>query len=138
MFYIEYRRVCRYSNSNNAKYTTEQLKKETSCTHIIYTYAKLNEEYLIEYSDKEQDIDLGGYKTVTDLKSTERKVLLSIGALDDSEGRKFSQLVMYQTRIQNFIKRAIKFLKEHNFDGLDIDWRYPACSPSICNVGADY
>jgi chitinase len=30
-----------------------------------------------------------------------------------------------KTRL-NFVEKAVHFLKKHRFDGLDLDWEYPA------------
>ena len=67
------------------------------------------------------------YKKVTDLKKKGKKVLLALGGWNDSQGDKYSRLVGNAGYRKIFIDDAIRFLLEHNFDGLDLDWEYPKC-----------
>ena len=67
------------------------------------------------------------YKKVTDLKKKGKKVLIALGGWNDSRGDKYSKLVNNADLRRAFVNNAIEFLKEHNFDGLDLDWEYPKC-----------
>lgn len=73
------------------------------------------------------DLDNKFYEQVTDLKSKNLKVLLALGGWNDSAGSKYSRLVNNAAARARFVEHAVRFLKEHNFDGLHLDWEYPKC-----------
>lgn len=75
---------------------------------------------------------LDGYKKVTSHQEHGLKVLLAIGGWNDSEGSKYSALVARRKRRAKFITNVVTFLKEHNFNGLDIDWEFPRCWQNNC------
>ena len=60
------------------------------------------------------------------------KVTIALGGWNDSLGPKYSQLVNNPSARARFIKHAIAFIKKYNFDGLDLDWEYPACWQTDC------
>lgn len=78
-----------------------------SLTHIIYC--------------------LGGYAKFTGLKTYNKnlKTMLAIGGWNEGSSR-FSNLVADEDRRATFVKNVLKFLRQNNFDGLDLDWEYPA------------
>ena len=43
---------------------------------------------------------------------------------------KFTKLVSSQDRMKSFASNAIHYLHKHGFDGLDIDWEFPAARGS--------
>lgn len=69
----------------------------------------------------------GGYAKFNALKAHNKnlKTLLAIGGWNEGSTR-FSKLVADPEARQNFVKSALKYLRQHNFDGLDLDWEYPA------------
>lgn len=67
------------------------------------------------------------FKRVRVLKETGVKISLALGGWYDSQESKYSRLVNSRAARTQFIKHAVKFLKEHDFDGLEIDWEYPKC-----------
>ncbi|XP_054159855.1 uncharacterized protein LOC128958065 [Oppia nitens] len=137
-----YKIVCYFTNwsryrSDLAKYTPNNINPFL-CTHIIYAFAILDNKTLtMKSSDKCTDIDNRFYQRVTDLKekNPKLKVLIALGGWVDSEGDKYSRLVRNYTNRMNFIERAIEFIRQHNFDGLDLDWEYPQCWQSDCSAG---
>ena len=67
------------------------------------------------------------YSRVTIWKQRGVKVLIALGGWRDSAHSKYSQLVNDPSARANFIRNAVRFIREHNFDGLDLDWEYPKC-----------
>lgn len=69
---------------------------------------------------------------MTELKKFGPKVLLALGGWNDSAGSKYSRLVNSPFARSKFIKHVVSFLKQNNFDGLDLDWEYPKCWQVSC------
>lgn len=70
---------------------------------------------------------LGGYAKFTGLKTYNKqlKTMIAIGGWNEASSR-FSPLVASSDRRQQFIKNILKFLRQNHFDGIDLDWEYPA------------
>ncbi|KAJ8889916.1 hypothetical protein PR048_009421 [Dryococelus australis] len=69
----------------------------------------------------------GGYAKFTGLKTynKELKTMLAIGGWNEGSAR-FSSLVADEERRTEFVKNVVRFLRQNRFDGLDLDWEYPA------------
>jgi chitinase len=70
----------------------------------------------------------GGYLAVTALKqkNPNLKVLISIGGGREDGSHRFSTLITSAIRRRDFIRSVVTFLKQFNFDGVDLHWQYPA------------
>ncbi|CAH1796238.1 unnamed protein product [Owenia fusiformis] len=92
------------------------------CTHIIFAFANVDE---IIKTAEHNDEDL--YKEVLKLKNTvpTLKVLLAIGGWS-AASKPFTNIVEKLEGRRRFITHSLSFLRHHGFDGLDIDWEYPA------------
>ena len=79
------------------------------------------------------DIDRKGYADFIALKTLnpQLKTTIAIGGWDDSHDGtdKYSKMVADAGKRKIFVDSVMAFLQLYKFDGLDIDWEYPA-SPS--------
>lgn len=53
------------------------------------------------------------------------KTLLAIGGWNMAS-EPFTEMVANDVDIDNFVSTSITFLRNNDFDGLDLDWEYPA------------
>ena len=101
------------------------------CTHLMYGFAILDPNtFTLKIYDPWLDVDMGYYLAFTGLKNKNRnlKTMLALGGWNDSitPDKKYSVLVSSPARIANFVANVVPLLKQYNFDGLDVDWEYPA------------
>jgi len=76
------------------------------------------------------DEESGTYARLLKLKTLnpEVKILLSLGGEVTGSGP-FRTLTSNVYRMNNFVYAATEFLREHSFDGLDVDWEFPKLGP---------
>ncbi|CAG0912515.1 unnamed protein product [Notodromas monacha] len=100
------------------------------CTHIIYGFAGLKENQIAAldpYNDLVEEWGLGAFKKFVNLKkyNPKLKALIAIGGWNEGSQKYSSMAGSPQTRSM-FVDSVLKFLEHHKFDGLDMDWEYPA------------
>ena len=99
------------------------------CTHLIYAFAKLENNKLapFEWNDDSTSWSKGLYEKTTDLKKANPnlKVLLAVGGWNMGTAP-FISLVTSNSIMDQFVSDSVTYLKNRNFDGLDLDWEYPA------------
>ncbi|XP_073965066.1 probable chitinase 10 [Choristoneura fumiferana] len=114
-----------------AKYDIDDLEPG-HCTHLIYSFARLDEATMsIKSMDPWQDIQKwngqAGYKGFVAMKQRypDLKVTLSIGGWLEGS-LKFSKMAASRQNRRTFIQSVVTYLDTYKFDGLDLDWEYPA------------
>ncbi|XP_075168324.1 acidic mammalian chitinase-like [Haematobia irritans] len=111
----------------NGKFEPENIDASL-CTHLSYSFFGIN-DYNGEFRmlDSWLDLNEGLIKRTIALKTSNPnlKVLAVIGGwLEGSV--KYSQMAADPIKRSNFIQSSLAFIKQHGFDGLDLDWEYPS------------
>uniref|UniRef100_A0A0B6ZXL3 GH18 domain-containing protein n=1 Tax=Arion vulgaris TaxID=1028688 RepID=A0A0B6ZXL3_9EUPU len=91
------------------------------CTHIIYAFGQITKQGIQPSSPG----DLQNYKSLVQLKqkNPNLKVLLSLQVGFPLVVRGGSAATM-----KSFSQSAVRFLSTYGFDGVDLDWEYPAAA----------
>ena len=128
-----YKVVCYYTNWSQyrpkiGKYLPEYIDPFL-CTHIIFAFGWIKNGKLTTFEASDitaTNGKAGLYQRVVGLKARnpKLKVLLAIGGWSFGTG-KFKKMSETRFARQTFIFSAIPFLRQHKFDGLDMDWEYP-------------
>ncbi|XP_006899351.1 PREDICTED: chitinase-3-like protein 2 [Elephantulus edwardii] len=121
-----YKLVCYFTNWSQerqepGKFTPEYIDPFL-CSHLIYSFADINNNKII-IKDKAEALL---YQTIKSIKTEnpKLKILLSVGGF--KLGSKiFHPMVDSSTSRLEFVNSVILFLRNHNFDGLDVSWIYP-------------
>lgn len=127
-----FRTVCYYTNwaqyrSGKGLFYPEDINPNL-CTHLIYAFAKpvgLNIQPF-EWNDDSTQWSEGMYDRVMKLKSKNPnlKILLAVGGWNMAS-QPFVPVVESAASRATFAQNAVTFLRQRNFEGLDMDWEYP-------------
>ncbi|XP_013176361.1 PREDICTED: probable chitinase 2 [Papilio xuthus] len=99
------------------------------CTHVVYIFAGLDENMMtIKSIDSalEKGYSNAGYQSLAKLKERfpHLKIILSVGGWNEGT-TKYSKMAADSNFRAKFIQSTVEFLKLHQFDGLDMHWKYP-------------
>ncbi|KAG7494223.1 hypothetical protein JOB18_026402 [Solea senegalensis] len=122
-----YKLVCHMTNwaqyrPHASKFTPDNIDPFL-CTHVIYalvTINNFNQIHPLEWNDEQQIGRLNSLKVI----NPELKTLLTVGG----RANVLSPFIPMVAKPENraaFIKSAISYLRNHNFDGLNLAWEYP-------------
>ncbi|XP_013136673.1 PREDICTED: probable chitinase 2 [Papilio polytes] len=99
------------------------------CTHVVYIFAGIDENMMtIKSIDSalEKGYSNAGYQSLARLKERfpHLKTILSVGGWNEGT-TKYSKMAADPNFRAKFIQSTVEFLKLHQFDGLDLHWKYP-------------
>ncbi|XP_060065371.1 probable endochitinase [Ylistrum balloti] len=128
-----YRRVCYYTNWSQYRQSPGKFFPEnvdsSLCTHVIYAFATLNGNHLkaFEWNDESTSWSTGMYERFNAMKSQNPsvKTMIAVGGWNLGSAP-FTRIAASDQSRTDFANDAVKFLRSHDFDGLDFDWEYPA------------
>ncbi|CAG0900587.1 unnamed protein product [Darwinula stevensoni] len=129
--------VCYYGSwavyrPGDGKFDVEQIDP-TLCTHLVFGFAGLSYENKIHALDPWNElVDEWGsgkdaYRRFNALKTVNpgMKTILAIGGWNEGS-TKYSQMAADPAKRATFVTSCVDFLQKYGFDGLDMDWEYPA------------
>ncbi|KAL4622399.1 acidic mammalian chitinase-like isoform X2 [Arapaima gigas] len=92
------------------------------CDHLIYASADLKGNKIVtsEWNDVTLYRDFNALKK----RNSNLKTLLSVGGFSTGMAR-FRAMVGLAVNRKTFINSVIKFVRKHNFDGVDLAWEHP-------------
>ncbi|CAF3403070.1 unnamed protein product [Rotaria socialis] len=119
--------ICYYTNwsayrPGDGKFSINDIDPNL-CTHIIYSFARVQGNGLASTEGSDPEM----YKQIMALKqqNPDLKISLAVGGWNHGSAP-FTQMVATEQSRAEFVENSYKFLKEYGFDGLDLDWEYPA------------
>ncbi|KAK7791045.1 hypothetical protein R5R35_006847 [Gryllus longicercus] len=101
------------------------------CSHLVYAFVGINPEdssikVLDPWNDLEDNGGKGAFQKYIQLRNVNKKLKVSLAVGGWNEGSaNYSVMAASPVRRKTFISSAVKMLREHGFDGLDLDWEYP-------------
>ncbi|XP_033215238.1 acidic mammalian chitinase-like [Belonocnema kinseyi] len=115
-----------YSRDSIGKYDISNIDP-TLCTHLIYSFIGLNADASIKILDYQREVTNNGFRMFNELrqKSPSTKTIVSIGGWTEGSDQ-FTRVVSDSNLRARFVSNIVAFLKQYNFNGLDVDWEYPA------------
>ncbi|CAH1781730.1 unnamed protein product, partial [Owenia fusiformis] len=117
-------RMCYFTNW--AQYSSPPFTKDDidaidpfMCSHIIYAFANLKDNELLEYEWNDQE----SYSKINALKSSNAKLktLLSVGGASNGEAPLNSTLSS-EENMRHFVNQSIAFIIENGFDGINLEF----------------
>lgn len=114
----------------NGKFDVENIDPYV-CTHVIYSFAGLGTDNRIKpldpWNDLPENWGKNAFGRFVGLKkrNPQLKTLIAIGGWNEGS-LKYSNMVASKENRKIFIDSVIDLLTKHGFDGLDLDWEYPA------------
>jgi chitinase len=102
-------------------------------THLAYSFGGINENFELEPYNGDFQGEEPLYSEFVGLKrkNPQLKALIAVGGWTFSDPNlptttRFSDMVLTAERRAIFVESTLKFLRKYGFDGVDLDWEFPA------------
>merc|ERR1719447_2529375 len=126
------------------KYMPENIDA-TLCTHIYFAFAKMCQGgggwtlCPYEWKDQDEPWSEGMYTRVQKKKqeNPELKVSLAVGGWNHGSAG-FKEMVSSRSSMETWTRNAVKYSLDNGFDGIDLDWEYPAKTTVDTSPPEDY
>lgn len=140
--------ICYYTNWSQYRPGTGKFYPEdidaSLCTHLLFSFAKVVKQgdgfglAPYEWNDLDETWMEGMYTRFNKLKNKNPglKTLIAVGGWNHGSGE-FSNMVASEAGINSFVQNSMQFARENGFDGLDLDWEYPAKCSTDCSPASD-
>ena len=97
-------------------------------THVIYAFANVTATGDCESVDAEDDAV--NFPQLLELKAEYPELLVLISVGGASHSTYFSAVCADSTMRQHLAQSCVQFMKQNDFDGIDIDWEFPRAADS--------
>jgi chitinase len=116
-FYILFNKRAQY-RPEPTRFTPDSINPNL-CTHIIFAFAKIDENYKLASYEWNDDVPNGMYQQVIALKSKnpKLKVLLAVGGWNHGS-LLFSNMARNDDLRKTFVESSVNYLLDRDFDGL--------------------
>jgi len=136
---------CYYTNwsqyrPGNGQFWPEDIPADL-CTNVIFSFGYVENTtngwgvVPFEWNDQDSSWNEGLYSRINNLRrqNPSLKTHLAIGGWNHGN-QPWVQMVATDQGIRDFSRNSLQYVKDHGFDGLDLDWEYPGkctvdCSP---------
>ena len=104
------------------------------CNHIVYGTAKFDRTtWELTPDNVTIDIDLGGFRNMSEMKARDPNLRVEIGAWSQEGGAwqtptEYFEMASDSSKREAFVRRVVTFVTENNFDGFHLQWGNPASS----------
>jgi chitinase len=114
------------------------------CTTIVFSFGYVDNTpngwgvVPFEWNDQDSAWSDGLYTRINKLKyqNPSLKTALALGGWNHGS-TKWTEMVSTDQGIRDFARNSLRYVKTHGFNGLDIDWEYPAKCTIDCSRDGD-